>query len=120
MRKRTTQRKGDIALTKFIAYFTEQGNDILLPITESAAYDLVVDIDNNLWRAQVKYSSTSDVDLRSIHSNSKGYVIKKMEENTYDMLCVYHPEQGLFIEKSCLDGRRSIALSQIINVSEKI
>ena len=117
---RSTQRKGDIALSKFIAYFTEQGYDVLLPLTESAAYDLVVDIENILWRVQVKYSSTIEIDLRSIHSNSQGYVVKKMKNNTYDMIAVYHPEQGLFIKKECLTGRRSIRLSQLDNVSKKI
>ncbi len=117
MQKRTTQRKGDIALAKFISYFTEKGHDVLLPITESAAYDLVVDVSARLIRVQVKYSSTMDVDLRSIHSNSKGYVVKKMKKGTYDMLCVYSPTKGLHISDTCFDGRRSVALSQLKNIS---
>lgn len=81
---RTTQRKGDIATTQCIATFTKYGYDILLPVTESAAYDLVIDDGVRLARIQVKYSSRAEVDLRNIHSNSKGYVVKKVAENAYD------------------------------------
>jgi PD-(D/E)XK endonuclease len=40
---RTTQRKGDIATSRAIAAFTAIGYDVSIPLTESAAYDLVVD-----------------------------------------------------------------------------
>ena len=40
---RTTQRKGDIATTRAIATFTAMGFEVSIPVTESAAYDLVVD-----------------------------------------------------------------------------
>ena len=42
-RMRTTQRKGDIATTRAIATFTAVGFEVSIPVTESAAYDLVVD-----------------------------------------------------------------------------
>lgn len=78
---RITQRKGDIAVSQAIATFTKLGFDVSLPITESAAYDLILDTPNGLKRVQVRYASTSDVDLRRIHSNSKGYVVKKSKKN---------------------------------------
>jgi hypothetical protein len=105
---RTTQRKGDIATTQCISTFTKLGYDVLLPITESAPYDLVVDVDNKLIRVQVKYSSNSEVDLRNIHSNSKGYVIKKAKENIYDWLYVLMSSGEEFLVKECLSNRRSI------------
>jgi hypothetical protein len=40
---RTTQRKGDIATSRAVASFTARGFDVSIPLTESAAYDLVVD-----------------------------------------------------------------------------
>jgi PD-(D/E)XK endonuclease len=41
--KRITQKKGDLAVSRAIFAFTKRGFDISLPITESAAYDIVVD-----------------------------------------------------------------------------
>jgi hypothetical protein len=74
---RDTQRKGDIAVSQAIASFTKLGWDISVPLTESAAYDLVVEYKDTLKRVQVRYTSTSEVDLRRIHSNSTGYIVKK-------------------------------------------
>lgn len=104
---RTTQRKGDLATTQAIATFTRLEMDVSLPVTESAAYDLVVDDGSELKRVQVKYSSSPDVDLRQIHSNSKGYVVKKTQPKGYDWLYVLYAGKEYLI-KECLVGRRSI------------
>ena len=105
---RTTQRKGDLAVAQAIATFTGMGYDISLPITESAAYDLIVDDAKKLNRVQVRFSSTKDVELRRIHSNSQGYVIKKTKQNAYDWLYVLFPDKTEYLIKKCFDGRRSI------------
>jgi len=87
---RTTQRKGDTATACAIAKFTEMGYDVSIPLTESAAYDLIVDTSEGLKRVQVKYSSGPWVDLRRIHSNAQGYVVKETVPNAYDWLVVYY------------------------------
>ena len=105
---RTTQRKGDLAVSQAIATFTRMGYDVALPITESAAYDIIIDVDNELNRVQVRYSSTFNVELRRIHSNSKGYVIKKTKKDAYDWLYILFPDGREYLIKECLDGRRSV------------
>ena len=105
---RTTQRKGDIASTQAIATFTRLGYDVWLPITESAAYDLVVDDGEKLQRVQVKYSSQLDVDLRNIHSNSSGYIVKKSKKNAYDWLYIFTNDKKEYLIKKCLSNRRSV------------
>lgn len=105
---RTTQKKGDLAVAQAIATFTRLGHDVSLPITESAAYDLIVDMHSELFRVQVRYSSLQDVELRRIHSNSQGYVVKKTKKNAYDWLYVLFPNGKEYLIKQCLDGRRSI------------
>ena len=105
---RTTQRKGDIATTQCIATFTKLGYDVLLPITESALYDLAVESENKLFRVQVKFSSNREVDLRNIHSNAQGYVVKKTKCDTYDWLYVLLSTGEEFLVKECLVDRRSI------------
>lgn len=83
-----TQRKGDIGVTQAIAKFTALGYNVSIPITESAPYDLIVEKGGKLKKVQVKYSSKVDVDLRRIHSNSKGYVVKQYGK-TFDWLFVF-------------------------------
>jgi hypothetical protein len=105
---RTTQRKGDTAVTQAIASFTKLGYDVSIPVTESAAYDLVIDIDGDLFRLQVRYSGGREVELRRVHSNSKGYVIKKTKINAYDWLYILNQNGQEFLYKKCFSDRRSI------------
>ena len=105
---RPTQRKGDTAVAQAIATFTRLGYDVSLPLTESAAYDLIVDENGILRKVQVRYCSTVEVDLRRIHSNSKGYVVKKTREDAYDCLYSFYHGKGEYLIKECLVGRRSI------------
>lgn len=113
---RTTQRKGDIAVAKAISTFTTLGYDVSIPLTESAPYDLLVDMGVDIKRVQVRYTSTGEVDLRRIHSNSSGYVIKKAKQEIYDWLYVFNDKGEEFLLKKCLVGRRSVKTS----VLEKI
>lgn len=105
---RNTQHKGDTATSQCIATFTRKGFDVLIPLTESAAYDLALDTGEKIVRVQVKYSSGKEVDLRNIHSNAKGYVVKKAKKNAYDWLYVLHENGSEYLVQECLEGRRSI------------
>ena len=105
---RKTQRKGDAAVAQAIATFTKLGHDVLIPLTESAAYDIALDYEGVIKRVQVRYSSEKDVELRRIHSNASGYVIKKTKKNAYDWLYVLKSDGKEYLIKECLDGRRSV------------
>ena len=105
---RTTQRKGDIAVSQAIARFTKMGYDVALPLTESASYALIIDTGAGLKRIQVRYSGTTEVPLRRIHSNSKGYVVKKTRDDAYDWLYVFKNSGEEYLIKKCLANRSSI------------
>jgi hypothetical protein len=105
---RMTQRKGDMATSRAIATFTAMGHDVSIPITESAAYDLIVDDGTALRRVQCKFSATRDVDLRRIHSNARGYVVKPIAPQSYDWLYVMRPDGSEFLLRECHAGRRSV------------
>jgi len=105
---RTTQRKGDIAVSRAISTFTKMGYDVALPFTESTAYDLIVDVSGKLKKVQVRYSSDKEVPLRRIHSNSNGYVIKKTKPGAYDWLYVLRDTGQEYLIKKCLINRTTI------------
>jgi hypothetical protein len=105
---RATQRKGDIAAARAISTFTALGLDVSIPLTESAAYDLVVDRGGRFARVQCKYSSRREVDLRCIHSNSRGYVVKTVKAEAFDWLYVLRPDGSEYLLKECHAGRRSV------------
>ncbi|MBC7836414.1 hypothetical protein H7X87_01390 [Acetobacteraceae bacterium] len=95
-----------------IATFTKLGADVLFPLTESAAYDLVVDIGHGLKRVQIKFSSDKEVGLRRIHSNSKGYVVKIFRKNAFDWLYVLNSNGEEFLITYSLAGRQSVTPQQ--------
>ncbi len=106
-----TQVKGDLAVARAIFILTSMGYNIALPITESAQYDLIAENDTGMFKVQVKYSEGNQVDLRRIHSNSKGYVIKKYNKS-FDWLFIYSPTLGDFLIKEDLSGRSSVNLKE--------
>ena len=106
---RTTQRKGDIGKAKAIHTFTALGYDVALPLTESAAYDLIVDGGEGLYRVQVRFSRNGkEVGLRRIHSNSKGYVVKKTLRGAYDWLYILTADGREYLIKECMESRNCI------------
>lgn len=110
---RATQRKGDVATARAIASFTALGFDVAIPLTESAAYDSVVDDGERLARVQCKYVSGKQVDLRRIHSNSNGYVVKRMVAGSYDWLYVLRGDGREYLFKECYGDRRSVNLGDV-------
>jgi len=83
---------------------------VSLPTTESAPYDLVVDDGTGLFRVQTKYTSKNNgyVDLRCIHTNSTGYVVKSYKQNSYDWLFIYTESGRVFLVKDDLFGKTTI------------
>lgn len=53
----SSKQKGNIGLSHAILLFTINGYNISLPLTESTKYDLIVDINNKLYKIQCKYTS---------------------------------------------------------------
>ena len=89
------------------------GYDVSIPLTESAAYDLIVDDGLDLARVQCKFANDRrrQVVLRRIHSNSVGYVVKRATEGSYDWLFVFDGADSEYLIRTCLAGRRSVTLS---------
>jgi hypothetical protein len=93
-----------------MASFTRRGCDVSIPVTESAAYDLIVDASDGLWRVQCKFCSGREVDLRNIHSNSGGYVVKRAADGAYDWLYVLCADDSEYLLRECFVGRRAVTL----------
>jgi PD-(D/E)XK endonuclease len=91
------------------------GFDVSIPLTESAAYDLIVDNGQKLARVQCKFANDRrrQVDLRRIHSNSSGYVVKRTRQGSYDWLYVLDGNGSEYLIKECLAERRSVTLRDV-------
>ena len=93
MKKHHTKFKGDIGLTKVIAELTELNFPISLPISKHQQYDIIVDFNGILKRAQVKYSSNGAIRGATSFVNSNGKsVYTKYNINDFDLYVLYIPE----------------------------
>jgi hypothetical protein len=80
---RATRRKGDIATSRAVA------------------------------RVRCKYVSGKQVDLRRIHSNAQGYVVKRTAAGAYDWLYVLDAADHEYLLRECFAGRRSVNLREL-------
>lgn len=94
---RETQKKGDLGVALAIAKLTQLGYDVSVPLSESAAYDLLADTPNGIKRIQVRYTTKNGVGLRRIHSNAAGYVVKRKVQGSYDWLIIVRSDGKIFL-----------------------
>jgi hypothetical protein len=52
-----TKAQGNIGIGRAIAYYTQQGYTVSVPMNDSQEYDLVIDIQSILYKVQVKTTS---------------------------------------------------------------
>lgn len=94
-----SKTKGNIGETKLIYELTKRGLQVSIPVGDNAPYDLVVEINNKLYKLQVKYSDEKEQN-GSISSPicSKNLKIKSMKAynkaKTYkdyiDLIAIYY------------------------------
>lgn len=93
---KNSKKQGDIGLGSAINYFTSNGYTVCIPLTDSQEYDLVIDINNELKKIQVKTTSyipkdkkTYEVNLRTMGGNrSWTGVSKKFDKNVIDYVFI--------------------------------
>ena len=82
-----SKQKANIGIGKAIAYYTSIGAVVSIPLNDSQSYDLLVDFNSVISRVQVKYTSTSRVDLRSV-SGSTRLVYNRLSIRSADILFI--------------------------------
>lgn len=111
-----SKKKGDIGLGTAIAYFTSKGNCVNIPLTDSQEYDLVVDLNGNLNRVQVKYCTYKDrygyptVGI-SVRGGSRGSYHTEFDPNSVELLFVETPESCYLIPSTAFKSRKNLGLS---------
>lgn len=89
-----TKKQGDVGMGVAIAYFSIMGYTISIPLTDSQDYDLVADIDDKLYKVQVKTTTFKNsngsfrVNLRVFGGNRSGQSVKHFDNKVVDYLFV--------------------------------
>jgi hypothetical protein len=116
---KNSKKQGDAGLGQAIAYFTMKGYDVALPLTDSADWDLIVEIDNKLNRVQVKTSSqmrgTIGVVDAAVKGGNQSFKTKKnIQDQSWDLIFIHHLEtqQQALIPKEVLTTSGQISLNK--------
>lgn len=104
-----TKEKGNKGIAHAIAYFTEIGGKVSIPITDSQHYDLIVDLDGKLQTVQVKWSAGNSIYLRSISGTTRKQY-SSVQASAVDLLFAVANNQFYLIPVTELTARSQIRL----------
>jgi hypothetical protein len=98
---KNSKKQGDAGLGQAIAYFTMLGYDIALPLTDSADWDLIVEMEDGLKRVQVKTSSQlSSTGVMKFNCDVKGGNMsfskpaKTIQQQQWELIFLHHLVTG--------------------------
>lgn len=119
--QKNSKLQGNIGIGRAISHFTTQGHIVSIPITDSQDYDLVVDINNNLQKIQVKTTRYSEnncfkVNLKVCGGNKSSNTIKNFDNNKVDILFVLTEKNDIYIIPSKeIKQKTSISLNDTMS-----
>ena len=98
---KNSKKQGDAGLGQAIAYFTSHGYDVALPLTDSADWDLIVEMESGLKRVQVKTSyQLAENGVMMFSASVKGGNMsfnkpqKMIENQNWDLIFLHHLVTG--------------------------
>lgn len=116
---KNSKKLGDVGMGQAVAHFTKLGYTVLLPISDSEDYDMVVDMGGSLKKVQVKTGNSFSADntpiisLRTLGGNqSWSGKVKCVIDTDIDFLFCYHLVAGAYlIPKSDLAVKATLVLN---------
>lgn len=92
--QKNSRKQGDVGLGSAISYFCANEWNVCIPLTDSQAYDLIVEKDSVIKRVQVKttWSKTSygiyQVTLKTSGGNKSRNTVKTFDPSSVELLFV--------------------------------
>ena len=109
--------QGNMGLSKAIDYFTSHQIPISIPMNDTQKYDLVIDLNNELKKVQVKtsrYQAKSggyEVQLKNSGGAVKNYKIRLFDNNSCDYLFILTGADKLYlIPSNIVTAKNSIVV----------
>jgi hypothetical protein len=118
---KNSKKQGDAGLGQAIAYFTMKGYDLALPLTDSADWDFIVEMEDGLKRIQVKTSSqltTAGAERfeASVKGGNKSFsTAKTIDNQNWDLIFLHHLVTG----KQALIPKEALTTKNQINLGKK-
>ena len=113
-----SKKQGDAGLGQAIAFFTLKGYNVALPLTDSADWDMIVEIDGVLKKVQVKTSTQLGLNGHMIFEgsvsggNKSSSSVKLIKDQDWDLIFLHHLVTGkqALIPKSEITTKNRISL----------
>lgn len=112
-----SKQKGTVGVAKAIAHYAERGYVVSVPLTDSQAYDLLIEKDGVILRVQVKTTEQMSeygvprVELRTKGGNKSGTGReKRIDCESVDLIFVSWAGRSYEIPSADLHGRNCINL----------
>ena len=112
----STNQKGAIAETGILHIATKLGIEVYVPAIEHGRYDMIFDLQGQLWRVQCKWGKLKG-EVVSAHTQSSrrtadGFLARSYTEEEIDAIAVYccDLDRCFFLPISLVAGRRMIHL----------
>jgi hypothetical protein len=118
LEQKNSNKQGDVGLGAAIAYLTSMGYTVAVPLTESQGYDLIIEIDKELKKVEVKTTRYKEyksyrVNLKTMGGNQSFNTIKNFDPNSVDFLFVLiEAGDKYFIPASAITTKTQIALNE--------
>lgn len=114
-----SKKQGDFGLGKTIGWFCEQGYTVSIPLTDSQDYDLVVEIEGNLNRVQVKTTSYIRKGVYCVGLSVKGgnrsyNTIKNFDNTKIDFVFIITSKNDMYLIPS-----KVLNVTSSINLGKK-
>lgn len=96
-----TKAQGDVGVAMAIAYYTQQGYPVSIPMGDNTRYDLIVEVNGELKKIQCKASKYKPkgqyiIALRTSGGNKSGTTIKKINKEDADFVFAYTFDGGWY------------------------
>jgi hypothetical protein len=108
--------KGDIGVAQVTADLITKGYEILLPVSASSPYDMVICKNNKFYKVQVKYRENRkgyiEIELRRHKTVGKTVRHRAMKKDEVDLYAVYCPEMNkvYYLDEKSITGKQLIRL----------
>ena len=118
MQELTTQQKGITTEMFVAARLLQLGYNVSQPLCQDSKYDLVVDVNNKLYRLQVKTARQLNEDTivfncRSTTKNSQTNKSRYYQENEIDYFATYWDNEVFLILPSQCSSEKRLHLSPV-------
>ena len=113
-----TNIKGFTTELKCQLYLLEQGYNVSVPMLPNSRYDLIVDINNTLYRIQIKTSSATSAgfsfNCKSCHAKATGTnVIKPYTKDEIDFyMTIHNNEYYLIPVEDCGSSSKNLSFNE--------